>query len=109
MLTRSTALALLILLNAPATFADQLQLKDKAGITGKILAEKRDQIIVDLGFTVLTVPRSQIVRIVKGESQDRGANQSSATSATVAPPDSQPGIFQASGPASAERSVRELV
>src|ERR1043165_32816 len=80
----STVLALLILLGAPATFADVLQLKDKAAVAGKILAEKRDQVIVDLGFTVLAVPRNQIIRIVKGESLDRDANKTSEAVA-VAP------------------------
>src|SRR6059036_1302416 len=105
MLIRSSALAFLILLSAPATFADVLQLKDKAAIAGKILAEKRDQVIVDLGYTVLAVPRNQIIRIVKGESLDRVTNQASAAVA-VAPTDNKPGIFQPSGSGAAERSVR---
>src|SRR5256712_9536718 len=108
MLIRSAALALLILLSTPATFADVVQLKDKAAVAGKILAEKRDQVIVDLGYTVLAVPRNQIIRIVKGESLDRVTNQASAAVA-VAPTDNKPGIFQPSGSGAAERSVRELV
>src|SRR5216110_3828104 len=67
MLIRSSALAFLILLSAPATFAEVLQLKDKAAIAGKILAEKRDQVIVDLGYTVLAVPRNQIIRILRDD------------------------------------------
>src|SRR5213592_790222 len=108
MLIRSSALAFLILLSAPATFADVLQLKDKAAIAGKILAEKRDQVIVDLGYTVLAVPRNQIIRIVKGESLDRDANKASSAVA-VAPAENKPGIFQSPGTAATERSVRELV
>src|SRR5438876_11134640 len=108
MLIRSTALALLILLSATATFADVLQLKDKAAIAGKILAEKRDQVIVDLGYTVLVVPRNQITRIVKGESLDRDAASASAAVA-IAPGETKPGIFQTSGTLTTERSVRELV
>ena len=108
MLIRSTALALLILYGAPTTFADVLQLKDKAAIAGKILAEKRDQVIVDLGYTVLAVPRNQIIRIVKGESLDRDANKASSAVA-VAPAENKPGIFQSPGTAATERSVRELV
>src|SRR5439155_23602028 len=108
MLIRSTALALLILLGAPATFADVLQLKDKAAVAGKILAEKRDQVIVDLGYTVLAVPRNQIIRIVNGESLDRDANKTSEAVA-VSPTQGKPGIFQAYGTSAEERSVRELV
>src|ERR1017187_8715598 len=36
-------------------------------VTGKVLAEKRDQVIVDLGYTVLAIPRSQIVTISKSD------------------------------------------
>ena len=45
--------------------ADVIQLKDKAAVTGKILAEKTDSIVVDLGYTVLVVPRNTITSIAK--------------------------------------------
>lgn len=48
-----------------AVWADTIQLKDKYAVTGKVLAEKRDQIVVDLGYTVLVIPRNQIAKIVK--------------------------------------------
>ena len=47
--------------------ADTLQLKDKASITGKILSEKRDQVAMDVGYTVLVIPRSQITKILKAD------------------------------------------
>src|SRR5438876_2737836 len=109
MLIRSAALALLILLSAPAPFADVVQLKDKAAVAGKILAEKRDHVIVDLGYTVLAVPRSQIIRIVKGDSLDRDADKKASEAVPVASTENKPGIFQAGGTTAAERSVRELV
>src|SRR5438876_12156241 len=45
--------------------ADTIQLKEKAAITGKILSEKRDQIAVDVGYTVLVIPRNQVAKILK--------------------------------------------
>jgi serine protease Do len=45
--------------------ADTIQLKDKAAVTGQILAEKPDSIVVDVGYTVLVVPRSFIAGINK--------------------------------------------
>jgi serine protease Do len=48
-----------------AACAETVQLKDKAAVTGRILAEKRDQVIMDLGFTVLVIPRDQIVKVLK--------------------------------------------
>ena len=43
--------------------ADTVLLKDKAAITGRILAEKRDSVAVDVGYTVLVVPRSSIAKV----------------------------------------------
>ena len=45
--------------------ADVIQLKDQAAVTGKILAEKPDAVVVDVGYTVLVVPRSVIAGISK--------------------------------------------
>ncbi len=45
--------------------ADTVRLKDQSAITGKVLAEKREQIFVDIGYTVLAVPRAQILKITK--------------------------------------------
>ena len=45
--------------------ADTIQLKDRDAITGTILAEKPDAVVVDLGYTVLVVPRSSISSIAK--------------------------------------------
>jgi serine protease Do len=48
--------------------ADVIQLKDHAAVTGKILAEKPDSIVVDVGYTVLVVPRNVIANISKSGS-----------------------------------------
>src|ERR1700756_19752 len=56
--------------------ADVVQLKDNAAVTGKILAEKRDQVVVDIGYTVLSIPRNQITKLSK-------ANAPEATPAPV--------------------------
>jgi serine protease Do len=53
--------------------ADVIQLKDQAAVTGKILAEKPDAVVMDVGYTVLVVPRTVI------------ANISRAGAATAAP------------------------
>ena len=79
---------------APA-LADTVQLKDKAAITGKVLAEKSDHIAVDIGFTVLVIPRSQIVTIV------RDGNPAPAAK-------SRRGPNPAATPATAEQDRQEL-
>ena len=50
---------------ANGAFADTLQLKGNDAVTGTILAEKSDSVVVDLGYTVLVVPRSVITKISK--------------------------------------------
>ena len=45
--------------------ADTLQLKDAAAVTGKIIAEKADSLVVDLGYTVLQIPRAAVVSVTK--------------------------------------------
>src|ERR1700734_3182645 len=55
----------LIFCAAHFAFADTVQLKDSAALTGKILAEKPDSVVVDVGYTVLVVPRNEILGITK--------------------------------------------
>jgi len=43
--------------------ADTVQLQDQAAVTGKILAEKPDSIVVDVGYTVLVIPKSAISKV----------------------------------------------
>src|SRR2546421_4925689 len=52
---------------------DSIQLKDKASVVGTILAEKHDQVVVDIGYTVLTIPRNQVLKISKSNATERGA------------------------------------
>jgi serine protease Do len=88
--------------------ADTLQLKDKAAITGKILARKHDQVAIDVGYTVLVVPRNQIEKIIEGESGGR-TDKKTTTAAATPVPEVKSGLYQSPGVAPPERSVRELV
>jgi serine protease Do len=45
--------------------ADTVQLRDSSAVTGKILAEKPDSVVVDVGYTVLVVPRTAIAGITR--------------------------------------------
>ncbi|MEO6036287.1 MAG: trypsin-like peptidase domain-containing protein, partial [Verrucomicrobiota bacterium] len=88
--------------------AATIQLKDKAAVTGKILTEKRDQVVVDIGYTTLVIPRNQIVRIV---SQDVliVPKEAEASVAETPPGTTKQGLFSTSAKPPPERSVRELV
>jgi serine protease Do len=45
--------------------ADTIRLKNQDSVTGTILVEKPDAVVVDVGYTVLVVPRSSIIGITK--------------------------------------------
>lgn len=94
--------------------ADTIELKDQAAIVGKILAEKPDQIAVDVGYTVLVIPRSEVVKIQKSQAAAgatgsiAGSEPVSATGSGNADP-SQPGFYSAPNTPAPARSVLELV
>ena len=112
--------AIVLLAAMPLGFAETLQLKDKSSVTGKILAEKKDQVVVDLGFTVLVVPKNQVVKISGEEAPPppRKVAPSHAVApkadkedhpSTFSPGELPTEIFQTARSPLAERSVRELV
>jgi serine protease Do len=83
--------------------ATTVELKGNAAVTGKILAEKHDQIIVDIGYTVLVIPRNQVVKLLN----DNTKAAKSVSSPMEAPVD---GAFYSTAIAPLpERDVRELV
>jgi serine protease Do len=95
--------------------ADVVELREQAAISGKILAEKRDHVVVDVGYTVLTIPRNAITTITRGaearaESRSKGKSAGKAPPAAAPPvPATEAGLFQSGRPAAPEKSVRELV
>jgi len=66
--------------------ADTIQLKDKNAVTGKILAEKPDSVVVDVGYTVFVVPRSSIVGITKTDAAMPAASASTTPVASIIVP-----------------------
>ena len=103
---------------------DVLRLKDNAAIAGEILAEKPDQVVVDIGYTVLLVPRTHIFAIEQGTTVV-GAGASSSDAATLGQDESDENsaqamvdrssgvadgaVFRSGHRAGSDRSVRELV
>jgi serine protease Do len=65
---QNLVLAALLACGAPLVSADTVQLKDASAITGKILAEKSDSLVVDVGYTALVIPRSAITGVTKSAS-----------------------------------------
>jgi len=99
----------------PVGRAETIQLKDQAAVTGKVLAEKRDQVIVDLGFTVLAIPRSHIATISKsaaaassGAKRDASQVVDSPTAAKFSNPGASR-FYSAGDRLAPEGNVRDLV
>ena len=98
-------------LAAPAA---TIQLKDKAAITGKILTEKRDSIAVDVGYTVLVIPRNHVTKISEdGEAtpptKAKSGSKNVRVDAEPVPDASATGIYSSATRSAPERTVRELV
>ena len=91
----------LIFCAANFALADTVQLRDSASVTGKILAEKSDSVVVDVGYTVLVVPRTSIAGIT------RSAVASSV--ATAALMDAPPQFYTAGAAPMPARDVQDLV
>src|SRR5882724_10734843 len=90
--------------------ADTVQLKEKAAITGKILSEKRDQIAVDVGYTVLVIPRNQVAKILKTDELPTKVVGKPAIPVEVRDLiESKPGFYSAPKNHAQIRNVRDLV
>lgn len=113
MLKKTLVCSALCVSAAYGIHADSIQLADKASLTGKILAEKRDQVVLDIGYTVLTVPRDQIVKITRtGDSKSATIVASLSPIVPTASPafvDSKNGGYQTAATPPPVKDVRELV
>jgi len=98
-LKKHVVIAALLVGVAQFNFADTLQLKGGDAVTGKILAEKTDAVVVDLGYTVLVIPRNVVTRVVK-------ANE---TNTPVATPVADGQFYSADTRPFAARDVSSLV
>ena len=100
LLKKHLALAALLVSGGQFASADTVQLKDASAVTGKILAEKPDSVVVDVGYTVLVIPRASVSHVVKA----------TETNTPVAAPVSTAGQFYAAvTKTSAARDVSSLV
>src|SRR6187399_2629595 len=57
-------------LTGALVLGDTIELKDEASIKGRIVAEKSEHVAVDVGYTILMVPRSAIAKITTPKSEE---------------------------------------
>jgi len=77
--------ALVLLCGCALCFADRIVLKEGQIITGKILVEKQTQLYVDIGISVLTIPKDKILEYKYGETIDTEDSDANDTDAGAAP------------------------
>jgi serine protease Do len=99
-----------------SAWADTIQLKDKAAIVGNVLAEKPDQVAVDVGYTVLVIPRNQVVKVTKDNApavpaakSPRGQKAPASTAIPAEAAQPKHGFYTGSSKTAPLRTVRELV
>jgi serine protease Do len=102
------ALPVLLLCCQGLAFADVIQLKDQASVTGKILAEKPDAVVVDVGYTVLVVPRNVIAGIAKAGANAPAPTPSAASNPVVSV-NSLPQFYNSNNRPATVRDVQDLV
>jgi serine protease Do len=120
--TRIAAFSLLLLGSSPGWAGDVVQLHDDASVTGRILAEKKDSLIVDVGYTVLSIPRSAVVRTIREGTEEKAPSKASppekqapvSAPLTSVVPASLPAaesksVYSTAKGGTADRSVRDLV
>lgn len=100
----------------PDATADVVVLKQQSSISGVVLAEKTDLIAVDVGYTVLSIPKAQVLRIEKSvaasklspkprKEKDPSPSKPSAPIGSTA----TPAPYATSTTPLPEKSVRDLV
>lgn len=108
---------------ATSPASSTIQLKDGKSLTGQILAEKKDQLVMDMGYTVLVVPKDQVERVVRPEEapaekpkakagkgdRSKGANAAPVAAQGQSPAEVRKGLYASATGSLAERSVRDLV
>ena len=119
LLKKIFAPALLLFCGVGLVSADVIQLKDQAAVTGKILSEKRDSVAVDVGYTVLVIPRSSIAKISRNDefpSPGKATTGTKSTAATKTTPielkpaaESGPTFYHVATRPLPDKNVRDLV
>jgi serine protease Do len=118
MLKQSVVAVFLTFCGFQGAFSDTIQLKDKGAIVGTVVAEKKDQVAVDVGYTILLVPRNEIAKISKSDASVPPPKPASIQKSSVpeakhadskAVTESMPGFYSAPNKALPSKTVRELV
>src|SRR5690349_17268945 len=99
----------LLALTGALVLGDTLELKDEASIKGRIVAEKAEHVAVDVGYTVLMVPRAAIAKITTPKSEEAAKDPKGENTTPPASAQISGALYQNPGALRKESTVRELV
>jgi len=102
----------LLVLGCAAAPAATVELKGQASVTGTILEEKHDKIIIDIGYTVLVIPRDQVLHLLH-DNEVAAKTMAKAAPTAVVTADAAPALgdsfYRTAAASLQEQNVRELV
>jgi serine protease Do len=96
-------------LTCAVALGDTVELKDDASIKGRIIAEKSEHVAVDIGYTILMVPRSAIAKITTPKTEEEAKDPKGENTTPPASAQLPGSIYQNPGALRKESTVRELV
>ena len=103
-LKKNLLLLAAVLFGCHVAIADTVQLKNQAAVTGKILAEKSDAVVVDVGYTILVIPKNAVTKISKANEVLTKTSAGSPLLSALTPQFYSAGVVNAP-----TREVQELV
>ncbi len=75
-------IAILVFFAAPLAMTEEIRLGEGRVIKGEVVKETPDAVFVDIGHTILSIPRKEILEIVKSEAEE-GGNRPGAVSVDI--------------------------
>jgi len=100
------------MLAAGAKEPDLVELRSGGAVRGSVLAERRDALVVDLGFTVLVIPRQEVAAWYRGGAATGRGRSAAPVRPEAGKPElgtvSEDGFYRVGSPQMPVRNVREL-
>jgi len=112
MFGKSAFVAALLCCTTVCLQSETVELRANAAVTGKILAEKTESVAVDVGYTVLVIPRSDIAAILRTDAKTETVPTVATTTPESAKTDAAtvvPAFYRGLSVPGPSSNVRDLV
>lgn len=99
----------MLALTSALVISDTVELKDDASITGRVIAEKSEHVAVDVGYTILMVPRAAISKITTPKAGEEASDPKGENTIPPASAQLAGALYQNPSALRKDSTVRELV